>query len=296
MQRASYHTRRVATLPLHTVASVAHARQLPGWRRARQQHSHSHTYIHCLLLQHLAAVAMTVSMATIEHTSMTPAATGAEHPLKMTSVAVSVGEESAVGSSATLIVDGEEELELDSEEVSAKAANSESSLSLHSLPEDDGDEEYEEVNEDEEEEAEADDATLASNNPSMTLAVMSNAQDMVEEAEELESDSEEEEDDEDDELEQETLMERLAALVDIIPPTTRVRMGRTVRRTWRSLCSTAATLGTGAWVLATASFLLLLPAALELERESMVLQHENQQRLQQQQAAQVMASTGAPAA
>ncbi|KAI9345206.1 mitochondrial outer membrane translocase complex, subunit Tom22 [Obelidium mucronatum] len=100
--------------------------------------------------------------------------------------------------------------------------------------------------------------------------------------------TEEEDDDfEDDEFESETLLERIAALADIIPPTKRHAIAKAVSNTLSTGFYTAQFAGKGLWVVATSALLVLMPVALEMERESFAIQQENSQRVQATQAAQI---------
>ncbi|KAJ3058669.1 mitochondrial import receptor protein, partial [Podochytrium sp. JEL0797] len=91
----------------------------------------------------------------------------------------------------------------------------------------------------------------------------------------------------DEEFENETLLDRLAALADIIPPTTRHAISSTVSKTFSVSFSSAQFVGKGLWVVATSALLVLMPVALEIERESFAIQQENAQRVQATQAAQI---------
>jgi mitochondrial import receptor subunit TOM22 len=107
-----------------------------------------------------------------------------------------------------------------------------------------------------------------------------------------EEEEDEEDDDEDDEEEEEfaseTLFQRIAALQDIIRPTTRVRIYKTVSSTVSSTLSALQAGGKLGWIVATSALLVVLPVALEVERETFALQQENAQRVQQMQAQQVL--------
>ncbi|KAI9103193.1 mitochondrial import receptor subunit Tom22-domain-containing protein [Phlyctochytrium arcticum] len=100
----------------------------------------------------------------------------------------------------------------------------------------------------------------------------------------FDDDDEEEEDD----LVDESLLERISALVDVIPPTTRQRVVSSVKNVVRTTWTAAEWAGSAAWVVATAAMLVGLPVALELEREQFVFQQEAQMRAQQQQAQQMV--------
>ncbi|KIJ53439.1 hypothetical protein M422DRAFT_58420 [Sphaerobolus stellatus SS14] len=86
---------------------------------------------------------------------------------------------------------------------------------------------------------------------------------------------------------EETLVDRLAALVDIIPPTTRHSISTKVSKTTSFLFKSGKVLGNIAWVIATSALVVGLPLALVLEDEAKIVQQEKEQ-LAQQQGAQAM--------
>lgn len=82
--------------------------------------------------------------------------------------------------------------------------------------------------------------------------------------------------DDDDFILDESLLDRFSALVDIIPPKTRAYLS-----TFSSDCVAVAGtvsgfVGSGLWIFATASLLVLLPVSLELERDAMAIQQDYQ--------------------
>jgi import receptor subunit TOM22 len=79
-----------------------------------------------------------------------------------------------------------------------------------------------------------------------------------------------------------TLMERILALADVVPPETRVKLSNAASQAWDLSTSAASYLGKGAWILATASFMLLLPVAFESEKEQAALMQEAAMRMQQE--------------
>ncbi|KAJ3019810.1 hexokinase A [Thoreauomyces humboldtii] len=132
------------------------------------------------------------------------------------------------------------------------------------LQEDDGDSEYEDEHDDEQERD----------------AYQSDASDLL---------SEYEDDDGDDsDLLEESLLERIQALRDVIPPATRASVARGVTSVTSGTWTAVQWVGSAAWVFATAAMLVALPVALELEREQFVFQQEAQMRAQQQQAQQMV--------
>ncbi|KAJ3308182.1 mitochondrial import receptor protein [Blyttiomyces sp. JEL0837] len=102
-------------------------------------------------------------------------------------------------------------------------------------------------------------------------------------------------DDEDDDLANESFAERLAALADVIPPTTRYAAYKAVTNTISTATGFAKVAGKGIWIIATGALLVMLPVALEVERETFAIQQEHQQRLRENQA-QVLAGAGGPGA
>ena len=92
-------------------------------------------------------------------------------------------------------------------------------------------------------------------------------------------------------VEEESILERLSALVDIIPPVTRAKISMIVSDSIDIAVESGKWIGSGLWILSTASLLVLLPLALELEREKAIIDQEHSQRMQQQQAQQLMEST-----
>ncbi|CAO3612911.1 unnamed protein product [Cunninghamella blakesleeana] len=95
-------------------------------------------------------------------------------------------------------------------------------------------------------------------------------------------------DDEDfDDDEDESILDRIAALKDIIPLKTRNNISSGVQ-TITSWGKTGATfVGKSAWVVTTSMLLLVLPLALEIEKEQALVAYE-QEAMQQQQGAQQM--------
>lgn len=100
----------------------------------------------------------------------------------------------------------------------------------------------------------------------------------------LGSDSDE---DLDDDLADESLLERFAALKDVVSPTARAKVYNGIATAGSWTWSTGRFIGSAAWVIATGALLVLLPVALELEKEAAMLQQEAQARGAQQQAQQV---------
>jgi import receptor subunit TOM22 len=94
-------------------------------------------------------------------------------------------------------------------------------------------------------------------------------------------------DDEDFDDEDESLLDRLSALKDIIPLKHRNRVSSSVS-TLASWSKTGATfVGKSAWVITTSMLLLVLPLALEIEKEQALVAYEKE-AMQQQGAQQVI--------
>lgn len=120
----------------------------------------------------------------------------------------------------------------------------------------------------------------------------------AEQYEQVEVLSEEEDDysdfsDEDDfDDEDESILDRIAALKDIVPLKHRTRISNSVS-TLTSWGKTGATfVGKSAWVITTSMFLLVLPLALEIEKEQALVAYEKE--AMQQQGTQQMLNSGNP--
>ncbi|KAJ3327456.1 mitochondrial import receptor protein [Gonapodya sp. JEL0774] len=79
----------------------------------------------------------------------------------------------------------------------------------------------------------------------------------------------------DDDLKNETISDRLFALLDIIPPTTRSTISHLAYTTSSYSWWTASIAGKVAWVVATSAAMLLLPVILEVEKEQAALAQQN---------------------
>lgn len=73
---------------------------------------------------------------------------------------------------------------------------------------------------------------------------------------------------------QETLAERIAALKDIIPPTTRLAISDTVDSIYGWTAWTAHKAGGAAWIVTTSALLVGLPLMLSIEGEAALVQQE----------------------
>lgn len=77
---------------------------------------------------------------------------------------------------------------------------------------------------------------------------------------------------------EESLLERLEALKDIIPPVQRAYLSRSLNYFTQFGIASARLVGSGLWMVTTASLIVLLPVSLELERDSMAIQQDQQMR------------------
>ncbi|KAI9010136.1 mitochondrial outer membrane translocase complex, subunit Tom22 [Hyaloraphidium curvatum] len=100
------------------------------------------------------------------------------------------------------------------------------------------------------------------------------------------SEYETEEEAEEEELaapENETLLERIYALADIIPPARRADIAKTSAKVYETGLTVAKFVGSATWIIVTGAILLVLPVMLEVEKEQAVIAQENQMKLSQQQ-------------
>ncbi|KAN0087442.1 Mitochondrial outer membrane translocase complex, subunit Tom22 [Tylopilus felleus] len=89
----------------------------------------------------------------------------------------------------------------------------------------------------------------------------------------------------------ESFYDRLSALVDIVPPTTRQSITFSISKTTTFVKKTGKVVGNIVWIITTSALLVGLPLALSLEDEAKIVQQE-QEMLAQQQGAQQMLSPG----
>lgn len=80
----------------------------------------------------------------------------------------------------------------------------------------------------------------------------------------------------------ETLLDRVAALVDIVPPSTRHSIASSLSTAASYVKRGSKLAGSVIWVLTTSAILVGLPLALSLESESQVVAQENEMMAQQQ--------------
>jgi len=95
----------------------------------------------------------------------------------------------------------------------------------------------------------------------------------------------------DDSLATESLFDRLSALVDIIPPTTRHAISTRISKTASLIHRGSKLAGNIVWVVTTSALLVGLPLALALEDEAKIVQQERE-LLAQQQGQQMLTSSG----
>lgn len=85
-----------------------------------------------------------------------------------------------------------------------------------------------------------------------------------------------------DDLASESFVDRLSALIDIIPPTTRHSISTRVSKTAGFLKKGGKLAGNFVWVVTTSALLVGLPLALVLEDEAKIVQQEREIMAQQQ--------------
>jgi import receptor subunit TOM22 len=84
----------------------------------------------------------------------------------------------------------------------------------------------------------------------------------------------------------ESLFDRVAALVDIVPPSTRHSIASKVSKTASAVKKTGKVVGNLVWIVTTSALLVVLPLALVLEDDAKLAAQEREM-LEQQQGAQV---------
>ncbi|KAH7921906.1 Tom22-domain-containing protein [Leucogyrophana mollusca] len=85
----------------------------------------------------------------------------------------------------------------------------------------------------------------------------------------------------------ETLYDRISALVDIVPPTTRHRISTRVSKAASFVKQSGKVVGNIVWIVTTSALLVGLPLALSLEDEAKIVAQEREMMAQQQGAQQV---------
>jgi len=91
----------------------------------------------------------------------------------------------------------------------------------------------------------------------------------------------------DNEIQKESLVDRLVALVDIVPPQTRHSITTRVSNFVGAVKTGGKVVGNVVWVLTTSALLIGLPLALALEDEAKIVQQEKEMAAQQQGVQQV---------
>ncbi|PPR05401.1 hypothetical protein CVT24_008015 [Panaeolus cyanescens] len=93
----------------------------------------------------------------------------------------------------------------------------------------------------------------------------------------------------------ETFLDRIAALKDIVPPTTRHNISTAVSKTANFVKRGSKLVGNIVWVVTTSALLVGLPLALVVEDEAKYAQQEREMLEQQQGAQQMMSPYSQPA-
>jgi import receptor subunit TOM22 len=89
----------------------------------------------------------------------------------------------------------------------------------------------------------------------------------------------------------ESFLDRIAALVDIVPPTTRHSISSRISKTTSFVKRSSRLVGNVVWVVTTSALLVALPLALSLEDEAKIVAQEKEMMEQQQGAQQVCQSS-----
>ncbi|ORX94681.1 mitochondrial import translocase, subunit Tom22 [Basidiobolus meristosporus CBS 931.73] len=87
---------------------------------------------------------------------------------------------------------------------------------------------------------------------------------------------------------EESLLERLQALKEVIPEKQRKAISSFASSIYNAGWTATTFVGKSAWVLTTSALLIVLPLALEIEKEQALLQFENEARMQQQSQQQML--------
>ncbi|GBE83197.1 mitochondrial outer membrane translocase complex, subunit Tom22 [Sparassis latifolia] len=93
---------------------------------------------------------------------------------------------------------------------------------------------------------------------------------------------------------EESFYERIVALADIVPPTTRHKISTRLSKVTGGLKTTTKVVGNLIWVVTTSALLVGLPLALVLEDEAKIIAQEKEMLAQQQGAQQMMAPSMYP--
>ncbi|KAI9894332.1 MAG: mitochondrial import receptor protein [Vezdaea aestivalis] len=79
----------------------------------------------------------------------------------------------------------------------------------------------------------------------------------------------------------ETLLERLSALQDIVPPASRRRVATVTSTGWGWLKSGLKFGGNAAWYLSASALFIVVPTALSMVEEAQMMEFEREQKIQQ---------------
>jgi len=90
----------------------------------------------------------------------------------------------------------------------------------------------------------------------------------------------------------ETLYDRIAALVDIVPPTTRHTISSRLSKATSFITRGGKLVGNIVWIVTTSALLVGLPLALSLEDEAKIVAQEQEMLAQQQGAQQMLGGQG----
>ena len=97
----------------------------------------------------------------------------------------------------------------------------------------------------------------------------------------------------------ESVIDRIKALQDIVPYETRYAVASTVKNIGSGLWTAAKVVGNVAWVVTTSAMVLVVPLMFEIEKEQAMAMWEQEQQMQQQGAQQLLQpqqTSNAPAA
>jgi len=108
------------------------------------------------------------------------------------------------------------------------------------------------------------------------------ARNREEEIEDEEDEDEDEDEDDEEKIRNETILERLIALKDIVPVHRRRLIGDISRSIYGISKITGTFLGRAAWIISTTVLVVVIPLFMEVEKEQSLLAYETDQTLQQQ--------------
>ncbi|KNE72282.1 hypothetical protein AMAG_16771 [Allomyces macrogynus ATCC 38327] len=93
----------------------------------------------------------------------------------------------------------------------------------------------------------------------------------------------------------EGLLDRIAALKDIVAPETRYAISSKVASAASFGKAAAKFLGNAAWVISTTALIMLAPLVMELEKETQMVMFEKEQQMRDQSAQQMLGTQGGAA-